>query len=88
MSANRLAALAAFLVSLSALIAAVAGAFPGKYAGALVAAAALIAKTATVVKFLDGAQKSEALQPRTPVTISAQITPPAPTGIPTSRPTA
>lgn len=59
--ANRVAAVTSVLVSLGALVAAVADAFPGgRYTNALVAVAALVAKTATVLKFLDGSQKHEA----------------------------
>lgn len=61
MPANRLAALVAVLTQLAVIVAAVAGAFPGRYGDALAAVAALLTKAVVVVKFLDGSQKYDAL---------------------------
>lgn len=63
--ANRVAAVVSILGALGALSAALAGAIPGgPAANTAVAAAALLSKAATVVTFMLGSQKSEALQSR------------------------
>jgi hypothetical protein len=63
--ANRVAAIVAVLGGLAALVSGIAGVLPGTWPNVALAAAGLLTKLVTVIKFLDGAQKSEAIQPRT-----------------------
>jgi hypothetical protein len=75
MTANRIAALAGTLAGLAALIAGLAQVLPGTWPNVALAAAGLLTKLATIVKFLDGSQRwdqltaGDELEPGDPDTI-------------------
>lgn len=58
---NRVAAVATWLASLAALIAAVVGTFPAGWQNAALGVAALLTKLVVALKFIDGGQKWEQL---------------------------
>lgn len=72
-TANRVTALGSFAVSLGALISAFVGVFPSGWQNAALAAAGLLAHAPIAFKFLDGAQKSEALQARTQLALTTGL---------------
>lgn len=62
LSANRVAAITTWLSGLAALILGVEGTFPAAWQNAALAMAGLLTKVVTMFKFLEGSQRSEALQ--------------------------
>jgi hypothetical protein len=61
LTANRVAAISMWLAGLAAFICGVAHTLPGAWPNYALAAAGLLTKLVTVIKFLDGAQKWDAL---------------------------
>jgi len=77
LSANRVAAIATWLAAAGAAVAAAVGALPHNWQASAVVIAALLAKAATAWKYLEGAQRSEALHATTPAPAPADSAPAA-----------